>query len=142
MKNLFYKISMILVVAALFTSCERDFVIDNVSTTAPALRIKVADTAGNDVSGATVSLFNTLDGYITEVGAISTATTDANGEVVFDASTLGDRGVFYFNVASGTLRNWTSTVSTNYLLLNDGETLVTTTVDEVPQAFILSLIHI
>lgn len=136
MKNLFYKITMILAVAALMTSCERELTVDTVGSTPPGLRIKVSDVNGSPVSGATVSLFNTLDGYITEMGAIGTATTDGNGEVAFDQSTLSERGVYYFNVASGTLRNWTSTVATNYLLLNDGETLVTTTLDEVPQAFI------
>lgn len=136
MKNLIYKLTLILGIAVLVTSCDREQTIDFVSSTPPALRIKVVDVNGANVSGATVSLFTTLDGYITEVGAISSATSDANGEVLFDQSVLTERGVYYFNVASGTLRNWTSTVNTAFLLLNDGETLVTTTVDDVPQAFI------
>lgn len=137
MKNIFYKLTMICVVAALFSSCERELAIDFTGDdAAPGLRIKVQDASGNPVSGATVDLFNSLDGYITEQGAIGSASTDGSGEVAFDQSVLTERGVYYFSVSSGALRNWSSTVATDYLLLNSGETFVTTSLAEVSQAFI------
>lgn len=137
MKKLTYKLSILLGVVLLMSSCDRDLTIPfSGTTTAPSLMIKVSDGSGNAVSGATVDLYNSLDGYITETGALSSGTTDGAGTIVFDAATLAEPGVFYFNVASGTLRNWTSTSSTAFILLNDGQTVVSTTLGEVPQAFI------
>lgn len=92
MKKLFYKLSMICAIAIAFGGCERDIVLDFVGATTPSLKIAVSDVNGNPVTGATVSLFNSLDGYITEQGALSSATTDGSGEVVFDQSTLAERG--------------------------------------------------
>ena len=130
------------------SSCDREVDIFKGQTSDPELNVIVVDSNGDPVSGATVDLYNSEDGYITETGSVATATTDGSGSVIFSEETLAEPGVFYFNVSSGTLRNWADVSNTSYILLTDGSTRVETVVAEVLPEFIaltattLSLIHI
>ncbi|MEQ9403093.1 MAG: hypothetical protein RIM99_05865 [Cyclobacteriaceae bacterium] len=135
MKNI-YKNLIALAVLVAFSACDRTVDIFEGQTGTPDLTIVVLDGDSLGVAAATVDLFDTEEGYITETGSIATATTDANGEVTFTTSVLTNPGVYYFNVASGVQRNWSSVSSTNYLLLTDGKTRVETFVADVLPEFI------
>ena len=102
-----------------------------------SLTIVVDDGAEAAVSGATVELYTTLDDYIAEENAVATAQTDANGEVTFDASTLGSTATkFYFNVASGTMRNWNFRSSTPVMNMTNGATIIPTSIGDLPPGFV------
>ena len=140
MKNIF-RISLVTLFSlALVLSCvNKDEVNQDrpgFSTGTPGLDLLVSDGDGNAVAGATVTLFNTEDDYITESNSISEKTTDANGSVSFTKAELAEAGVFYFSVASGSDRNWASTVSSPYMYLGAGPTKLTTTVAAVLPEFL------
>jgi len=102
----------------------------------PGLDLVVSDVDGNAVAGATVTMFSTEEDYITEQNSIGEKTTDANGAASFTKAELGEPGVFYFSVASGSDRNWASTISSPYMYLGSGPTKLTTTVAGVLPEFL------
>ncbi len=101
------------------------------------LQVNVTDAVTNaPVSGATVELYYTLAGYVSETGAAHTKTTDASGKVVFTREELGDAGSKYLNISSGAKRNWASVSATPVLNMTNGNTTVNTKVADVLPQFI------
>jgi hypothetical protein len=140
MKNI-YRISLVTLFSlGLVLSCVNEDEVNQgrpgFSTGTPGMDLLVSDTDGNAVAGATVTMFATEDDYITEQNSIGEKTTDANGSVSFTKADLAEPGVFYFSVASGSDRNWSSTVSSPYMYLASGPTKLSTTVAAVLPEFL------
>ena len=140
MKNI-YRISLVTLLSlGLVLSCvNKDEVNQDrpgFSGGTPGLDLIVSDTDGNAVAGATVTMFSTEDDYITEQNSIGEKTTDANGAASFSKAELGEAGVFFFSVASGSDRNWASTISSPYMYLTSGPTKLSTTVAGVLPEFL------
>lgn len=136
MKNLRY---IVVIVSALFLgSCWEDEQFPGGGEAAPAsLQINVTDAvSASPVSGATVQLYHTSQGYITETDAAVVKTTDDQGNVVFTKDELGEPGAKYFNVISGDKRNWSSVSSTPAMNLTSGVTRIKTKVADVHPSFI------
>jgi hypothetical protein len=128
--------SMTVVAALNMTSCFEDNLASG-PVVPVSLTIIVDNGSESAVSGASVELYNNLDDYIAETNPIGTATTDAGGQVTFDASALGTEATkFYFNVASGTQRNWNFTSSTPVMTLTNGATRITTSIGDLPPGFV------
>ncbi len=132
-------LNLALLVAILMTSCFEE--IDFTGPMEPVSLTIVVDDGSEDasspISNATVELYTTLDDYISEVNVVATGQTDANGKVTFDAATLGDEVTkYYFNVASGTMRNWNFNSSTDIMLKTNGATIETTSVGDLPPGFV------
>ena len=140
MKNI-YRISLVTLFSlGLVLSCvNKDEVNQDrpgFSAGTPGMDLLVSDTDGNAVAGATVTMFAAEDDYITEQNSIGEKTTDANGSVSFSKAELGEAGVFFFSVASGSDRNWAYTVSSPYMYLTSGPTKLSTTVAAVLPEFL------
>ena len=128
-------LSLVLSSTLLLNACFDDNKVEGPVT--PVSLTIVVDDGTNPVSGATVELFNNIDDYIAETNAVATAQTDAAGEVTFDAAALGTEATkFYFNVASGTQRNWNFVSSTPVMTLTNGATVVSTSVGDLPPGFV------
>ena len=118
------KILFIVIVLLGFTagSCKRDIEFPTTSVTAPALEVRVEGALTNNaypkIEGATVTLFSS------ENVLLATQVTDTNGHVTFTKDQLKAKGVFTVTATKGAS---TRTVTTPYLLLNDGVTLQTIT---------------
>lgn len=103
----------------------------------PGLVVVVTDATAAVVAGADVTLYATQSDYIAETNPVLTKVTDADGEVSFSADEMGgEPGIYYFSVASGMLRNWSSTTNAGYMYLTSGPTRIKTTVAPVLQQFI------
>lgn len=136
MKNIKY---IVLILSGFFLQgCWDDEVFPGGGETTPVnLEINVTDaTTSAPVSGATVQLYTSPDGYVEETGSVATKTTDANGNVVFTREELGDPGAKYINVIAGEMRNWSSVVSTPAMTMTSGTTLIKTKVAAVLPEFI------
>lgn len=128
-------LSLVLGSTLLLNACFEDNKVEGPIT--PVSLTIVVDDGTNPVSGATVELFNNIDDYIAETNAVATAQTDVQGMVTFDASALGTEATkFYFNVASGTQRNWNFVSSTPVMTLTNGATVVSTSVGDLPPGFV------
>lgn len=113
-------------VSCLLLSCDRDLVTDIVSRTPPSLEVLVRDASLTPIPGATVNLYKDQPTWNAEGTPAASKTTDAQGRVVFDEEELGTPGVFYLVSTDGTRKTKTQT---KYLLLTDGSTLVTVTLN-------------
>ncbi len=112
----------------LFAACDRDMEFEVISETEPAL-VVVAETvtgtgtstAYTKVSGATINLYNNQADFNAATTPFKTKTTGTDGKAIFTKADLVQKGVFYVRVISGAK---SGTVTTPYVLLNDGETTV------------------
>ncbi len=80
MKN--YKIisfATLSIICLFFTSCKKDSAVT-------ALQITVIDNSGNNVSDATVTLYPDSTSLANGLNPISTSTSDANGNVIFNTN--------------------------------------------------------
>lgn len=103
----------------------------------PRLDVVVTDSDGNPVSGATVDFYASADDYANEENSVKTVATDASGVASLEAGDVdGVAGQYYFNVASGSLRNWIDVTSAPYLYWSSGPTVVTTQALTVIQEFL------
>jgi hypothetical protein len=102
------------------------------------LKINVTDVAAaGPAVGATVDLYATLSDYVSEVNAIASKDTDADGNVVFTEAELGDvAGRRYVNISLGSKRNWAYASQTPVMNLTAGTTLLKTSVAAVLPQFI------
>jgi hypothetical protein len=118
------KIFITLLFGLVMISCNRDMEFDTISVTDPALEVLVVGSMVNNVypkiEGATVQLYNSSNTLL------ATSTTDSSGSVVFKKDQLKEKGVFTVKVAKGTL---SAEGQTAYMLLNDGVTLLTITLN-------------
>lgn len=118
------KIIYLLFIAFVAIACDRDLEFDTKTITAPALEVQVEGVAVNNtypkIEGATVELFNNSNQLL------ATATTNASGRVTFTKDQLKEKGIFKVKATKGSL---TGEGATAYLLLNDGVTLLTITVE-------------
>ena len=118
------KIIYILFIAFVAIACDRDLEFDTKTVTEPALEVQVEGVAVNNtypkIDGAIVELFNNSDQLL------ATATTNATGRVTFTKAQLKEKGIFKVKATKGSL---TGAGATAYLLLNDGVTLLTITVE-------------
>lgn len=116
MKNIIFIFSVVLVLA--FVSCNRDIEFPTISVTPPALEIQVEGAPVNNtfpkIEGATVNLSSS------DSTLLATGVTDTKGQITFTKDQLKAEGTFIVTATKGTLTN---TVTTPYLLLNDGVTL-------------------
>lgn len=120
MKNII--ILTFFVLGFIVTSCDREIDFPTVSVTDPALKVQVEGPMTNNtypkIEGATVDL------YSSDNTLLSTKVTDSNGHVDFTKDELKEKGVFTVTVTKDAMSN---TVTTPYMLLNDGVTLLTVT---------------
>ncbi len=113
MKNIIF----IFVVVLGFTvvSCKRDIEFPTISVTPPSLEVQVEGALNNNsypvIQGATVNL------YTSDNTLLATGVTDSNGHVTFTKDQLKEKGVFNVTATKGSLTN---TITTPYILLNDG----------------------
>jgi len=111
-------IIFIVVMGLTAVSCKRDIQFPTISVTPPALEIQVEGAPVNDtypkIEGATVNLFTS------DSTALASGVTDANGHVTFTKDQLKVEGIFNVTATKGSLTN---SVTTPFLLLNDGVTL-------------------
>jgi hypothetical protein len=119
------KIIYILFVALAAISCDRDLEFETKTITDPALEIQVEGATVNNtfpkIEGATVELFNNSDQLL------ATTTTNTAGRVLFTKDQLKEKGIFKVKASKG---NLTGEGVTDYLLLNDGITLLIVTIQE------------
>lgn len=117
------KIILILFMAVMAVSCDRDLEFDTISITDPALEVLVEGVPVNDtyskVEGAMVELFDSNN------QPLASAATDASGKVVFTKAQLKEKGIFKVKVMKGAL---IGEGQTPYMLLNDGVTLLIVTI--------------
>jgi hypothetical protein len=111
-----------------FAACDRDFDFDVISETEPALVVVAETVTGSGksavytkVSGATVNLYNNQADFNASTAPYKTKTSGTDGKAIFTQTDLAQKGVFYVRVISGSK---TGSVTTPYILLNDGETTV------------------
>ena len=120
MKNII--ILTFFVLGLIVTSCDREIDFPSVSVTDPALEVQVEGPMTNStypqIEGATVDL------YSSDNTLLSTKVTDSNGHVSFTKDDLKEKGIFTVTVTKDTMTN---TATTPYMLLNDGVTLLTIT---------------
>jgi len=120
MKNII--ILTFFVLGLIVTSCDREIDFPSVSVTDPALEVQVEGPMINStypkIEGATVDL------YSSDNTLLSTKVTDSNGHVSFTKDDLKEKGIFTVTVTKDTMTN---TATTPYMLLNDGVTLLTIT---------------
>ena len=129
--SIYSRMKQIIFIAAivfLFASCNRDMVFDTKTVTEPSLTVVVETQTGSGstitytkVNGAVVNLFNNETDFNANATPFKSKTTGQDGKANFTKTELVQKGVFYIKVTSGTL---SGSVTTAYLLLNDGETLI------------------
>ena len=112
----------------IFSSCKRDLVFDTTSVTEPSLTVVVETktvsgslTTYTKVNGAVVKLYNKQADFDSNATPFKSKSTGSDGKAIFTKTELGNKGVFYVKVTSGTL---SGSGNTPYMLLNDGETLL------------------
>lgn len=112
----------------LFAACNRDMDFEVISETEPALVVVAETVTGSGTStvftkilGATVNLYNNQADFNAAATPFKTKVTSVDGKAVFTKGDLVQKGIFYVRVISGAK---TGTVTTPYILLNDGETTV------------------
>ncbi len=114
------KIILICITACFFIACNRDLEFDTISVTPPTLTVQVegapVGTTYPKIDGATVEIYNSED------VKLATKTTNAAGQVVFTKAELQKEGIFKAVCIKGAL---TGNGTTAYMLLNDGNTLLT-----------------
>jgi hypothetical protein len=122
------KIILFAAIVFLFASCNRDIVFNVISETDPSLTLVVetktvagTTTTYTKNNGAIVKLYNNQADFDSNATPFKSKTTGQDGKVSFTKADLVQKGIFYVKVTSGTL---TGSVTTPYLLLNDGETLL------------------
>ncbi|WP_353125404.1 hypothetical protein [Parapedobacter pyrenivorans] len=118
------KLVLLFVTAGILSqACERDLAFETLSITAPALEVQIEGVAqGTEypkIDGATVEVLNSAG------QSLATATTDAKGRVLFTGEQLKEKGVFTVIAQKDAL---SGEGTTPYLLLNDGVTLFTLTI--------------
>ena len=118
------KLFLFLVAASLLSqACERDLAFETISITDPGLEVQVEGIAEGTnypkIEGAMVEVLNSAG------QSLATATTNANGRVLFTQEQLKEKGVFTVKAQKDAL---SGEGTTPYLLLNDGVTLFTLTI--------------
>lgn len=117
------KLVILLAITGLFVACERDLEFETISVTDPALEVQVegapSGTTYPKIDGASVEVLNSAG------QSLATGTTNANGRVLFTRAQLSEKGVFTVRAQKGTLAGQ---ANTPYMLLNDGVTLLTLTI--------------
>jgi hypothetical protein len=107
----------------LLVACDRDIKFDTISVTPPTLTVQVEGVMVNNtypkMEGATVQLYNS------DNTLLATKTTDTAGRVVFSKAELKKEGTFKAVATKGAL---TGNATSSYMLLNDGNTLLTVTI--------------
>lgn len=115
--------TFILLAGLMVSSCDRDLEFDTISVTEPALEVQVEGTATGTIhpkiENATVELYNS------EAEKLATATTNANGRIVFTKGQLAEKGTFTVKAYKDGL---SGEATTPYILLNDGVTFVIVTI--------------
>ena len=112
--------------ALAFISCERDFETDIITKTPPSLEVLVRNAAAVPISGATVRLYKEEAAWNTEGAAAFSKQTNAEGRVVFTNEELQNPGFFYLISTNGAAKVKSKT---KYMLLTDGATLFTVTLN-------------
>ncbi len=108
-----------------FASCDRSFEFDTISVTSPELHVFVTDAGGSKLSGATVTIYKSMDSATQGSNPLASESTDNEGKAVFTEEDLADPGKFFVKAE----KNGVSTIKeTPYLLLNDGHTYFNITI--------------
>lgn len=103
----------------------------------PSLNIVVLNQQGEPVSGATVDFFANAEDYALEQNVVKSEESNAEGIVtLLPGDVDSERGNYFFSASSGSLRNWSSSVSSGYLYWSTGETVIETTLAPVLPEFI------
>lgn len=112
---------LLLFMAFLFGSCEREMTSEIISTTPPELHVIVYKGADKTVrlEGATVKLYATAADRTADQNLISSAVSNSAGEAVFTQDKFS-KGTLYVSVTKDAV---TVLATTPYLLQNDGKTL-------------------
>lgn len=109
--------------AILLISCDRDFELDTISVTEPALEVQIEGPAeGNTfpkIEGATVEVLNGAG------QSLATAVTGTSGRVLFTREQLKEKGTFTVRAQK---EGMSGEGTTPFLLLNDGVTLFILTI--------------
>ncbi len=90
----------------LLNSCSKDSGSSSTQTTLDPteLKVKVTNSLGSPVEGATVTLYTNVTDFKTKANPVATAITDANG--YFDIKSNLSSMAYYFYVTSGCLDNY------------------------------------
>lgn len=108
--------------ALMFTGCDRDLGFETLTITEPALEVLVEGEAADGqypkIAGASVTVLNSAG------QELATATTEASGKVQFTQAQLKEKGTFTVRAQKD---GASAEVTTPYILLNDGVTLVIVT---------------
>lgn len=122
-KNMNKLLAIFAILTILTTSCERDLDFETISVTEPALEVQVEGPAQGTtypkIEGATVEVLNSAG------QSLATATTGANGRVLFTKEQLKEKGTFTVRAEKESMAG---EGTTPYLLLNDGVTLFVLTI--------------
>lgn len=142
MKNI-KNIIAILFVAVMGSSCVDEDTVNQERpgpVVEPSLNVVVLNQQGEPVSGATVDFFASAADYALEQNVVSSGETNAEGVVTLSPGDVGsERGDYFFSASSGSLRNWSSTVSSGYIYWSAGETVIETTLAPVLPEFLAVL---
>lgn len=112
---------LLLFMALLVGSCERDMTNEIISTTPPELHIIVHQGADKAVrvEGATVKLYAIAEDRTADKNVISSAVTNNKGEAIFLEKDFRKGTLYVAASKDGT----TALATTPYLLQNDGKTV-------------------
>ena len=119
-------LTLLIFSSLLFVSCERDFETDIINKTPPSLEVFVRTASATPITGATVKLYKDEATWNAEGAAAATKNTNAEGRVVFTTEELQNPGFYYLITSEGAKKVKTKT---KYLLLTDGSTLLTVTLN-------------
>ena len=112
---------VLLFMAVMFASCEREMTNEIISTTPPELHVIVHQGADKAVrvAGATVKLYATAEDRTADINVIASGVTNEKGEAIFMEKDFR-KGTLYVAV---TKDGTTALATTPYLLQNDGKTV-------------------